>query len=422
MTAFGAWQPPPRPDWVAGVIAEGETMDAAGVVPLDSESLIATARRNTGLRDFGADEWREPFEVFVASLERDADLHLLGRLLARAEILNLLEVRLQVEHEFASAPEIADEVITKPVIIMGQGRSGTSALQNLIAADPRFRTLTTWETMYPVPPPTPEMYRDNPRIAKADRFIHSWARATPELLAMHEYGGAIPQECCKAHALTFRSEAWLGVIGQALGYSTWLATRGSEVMVPAYRYQKRVMQLLQWRNPREHWVLKSPIHLDFLPQALEVFPDACFVWTHRDPVKAFASVVSLIGTAQWGRCNEPFKGASYSFVTNLGFAAKRLEQVIDWTERAEVPPERICHVQYPDLVRSPLDVVADVYAHFGIDLPDVARSEMAGYLERNPRSARPTHHYVLDEAGEDAAAARAAFARYQKHFDVPSET
>jgi hypothetical protein len=379
--ASGSWTPPPRPEWVAQVIAEGECMDIRGVVPLDAGSLVATARRNTGLDDFGADEWVEPFEVFMRSLEEDADLHLLGRLLARAEILNLLEVRLQVENEFRLHPEIADEEIAKPVFIMGQGRSGTSALQNLISADPRFRTLTTWETMYPAPPPTPAMYHDNPRIEKADKFIKSWARVTPELKAMHEYGGRIPQECCKAHALTFRSEAWLGVIGQALSYSQYMMDQD---MVPAYRYQKRLMQLLQWRNPREHWILKSPIHLDFLPQALEAFPDACFVWTHRDPVKAFASVVSLIGTAQWGRCNEPFKGASYSFVTDLGLASRRLGQVIDWMEQGTVPAERICNIQYLDLIGSPLATVESIYRYFGVELAADVRAVLADYHFLSP--------------------------------------
>ena len=60
-----AWQPPPRPDWVASINAEGNCMDIRSVVPLDENSLLNTAMKNTGLSDFGDDSWREPFQVFV---------------------------------------------------------------------------------------------------------------------------------------------------------------------------------------------------------------------------------------------------------------------------------------------------------------------------------------------------------------------
>lgn len=415
---FGGWMPPPRPSWLAQVIEEGRCMDLAGVVPLDEASLLATARRNTGLDDFGVDDWVEPFRVFLKALNAESDLHLMGRLMARAEILNLLEARLQIEETFKRNPGIEDEAIVKPVMILGQGRSGTSALLNLIAEDPRFGALLHWETMYPSPPPEAATYRSDPRIAIADRFITSWNRVTPEMEGMHEVGGAVPQECVRAHAMAFRSIAWLNLAGQVPSYSMYMM---GQDMTPAYRYQKRLMQLLQWRNPRRHWVLKSPVHLDHLPQLLSVFPDACLVWTHRDPVKAFASVVSLIGTAQWGRCDEPFKAGSYDFVTSLGPASRRLEQVIDWIQDGTVPQARIHNIQYRDFVRDPLASVESIYGYFDIGMPGSVRAHLAEVVAKNPRSARPSHRY---HTGDDAehAEARAAFARYQQYFGVETET
>src|SRR4051812_2654451 len=91
------WQPPPRPEWMVRIIEEGYCMDISGVVPLDERSLLDTAMRNTGLSDFGSDDWREPFQVLVKSMEEDAELHLMGRLMARQELLQLLEARLRIE-------------------------------------------------------------------------------------------------------------------------------------------------------------------------------------------------------------------------------------------------------------------------------------------------------------------------------------
>ena len=74
------WTPPPRPEWLARVNEEGRGMDIASVVPLRPRELIETAIANTGLTDFGDDDWREPFEILVESIEKEAELHLFGRL------------------------------------------------------------------------------------------------------------------------------------------------------------------------------------------------------------------------------------------------------------------------------------------------------------------------------------------------------
>ena len=60
-----------------------------------------------------------------------------------------------------------------------------------------------------------------------------------------------------------------------------------------YRYARRQLQLLAWKCPGEYWILKSPAHLFALDALLTVFPDACVVMTHRDPLRVVPSVCSL---------------------------------------------------------------------------------------------------------------------------------
>lgn len=416
--SYAGWMPPPRPDWVAHILAEGECLDLRSVVPLDEESLLSWARRNTGLDDFGADDWYEPFKVYIKSLDEEAELHLMGRLMARAQILNLLETRLRIENEFRLHPEIADEVIAKPIVIMGQSRSGTSALLNLLSQDPRMGALLFWETLYPVPAPEAATYRSDPRIEKADRFIRQMVRVTPELDGMHEFSGAVPHECISLQALNFMSVAWLSVIGQAYSYVGYMTPKS---MTPAYAYQRRVMQFLQWKNPRKHWVLKAPTHLNYLPNVLEVFPDACLVWTHRDPVKALASVVSLIGTFQWSRTDKPFNaGGSHDYLTKPDMMAGVMNRVIDWIEQGVVPKKRIYHMHYQDFVLDRIDTAARIYDYFDIGFPADSRRQMEEYVARNPREARPVHQYNV-QTNVPIEAARAAFKRYQDYFNVPSE-
>src|ERR1700684_1998119 len=48
---------------------------------------------------------------------------------------------------------IADEVITAPMFVTGEPRSGTTLMHALMSADPDARALRFWEVMYPSPPP-----------------------------------------------------------------------------------------------------------------------------------------------------------------------------------------------------------------------------------------------------------------------------
>ena len=395
---------------------EGDCIDIRGVMPLDEQSLLESAMRATGLSDFGADDWREPFRVYIKALEEEAELHLIGRIRARCEILLLLEARLQIEDTYKRHPEIADEQIVQPIIVVGQGRSGTSFLVNVLAANPNNGALTQWEAMYPCPPPEKATYMNDPRIEKADKLIKHWVRVTPAMETMHEWAGHLPQECCEIMAINFMSD-WLGMFGQAGSYDAYLMKQDITV---ALRYHKRVLKLLQWKNPRRHWVLKSVKNLDSLEPLLKVYPDACFVWPHRDPVRALASMVSLVGTIQWCSSDHPFNAGSFEFVTDPQYSAQRINGVIDQLEAGVVPPRQMFHLLYKDLVGDTMSMLEAMYRHCGIPLSEEGRRGMAKYLADNPRSTRPPHKFGI---GSDEAVARArqAYQRYQEYFRIPEE-
>ena len=411
------WTPPPRPEWVERVNAEGRCMDLRSVVPLDEASLLRSATMSTGLSDFGIDDWREPFRILVKGMEEEAELNLVGRLRTRSELLQLLEARLQVEDWYRRHPEIDDEQIREPVIIVGQGRSGTSYLQNVLSANPDNGVIMAWEAMFPCPPPEAATYRSDPRIERCHRLIDQWNRVTPTLPSMHEFAGNVPMECCQVLALSFMAPSWFGSLGQTPGYDAYMAGVSPDA---ALRYHQRVLKLLQWRNPRRRWLLKDPIHLDRLEAILKVYPDARFVWPHRDPVRAMASVVNLIGTIQWGRSDRPFMGGSFEYVLNPEYAAARLDAVIDRLEAGTVPRGQFFNLLYTDLVAKPLETIDAMYRHLGLELSESGRAGMRRYVEENPREARPAHKV---DPGNEAVRARErrAFRRYQQYFGIADE-
>jgi hypothetical protein len=392
-------------------------MEIEQVVPLDEASLLTSAMESTGLSDFGADEWREPFRVFLKSLREEAQLNLMGRIRTRSEILQLLEARLRIEDTYRRHPEIADEQIAQPYIIVGQGRSGTTLLQNLLNSHPDNGAPLHWEMVYPCPPPESATYRTDPRIEKAHKLIDQWNRVTPTFSSMHEFAGAIPMEDNVTMAMNFMSPTWLDCMGQVPGYDAYFFQQPVE---PGLRWLERVLKLLQWKNPRKHWVLKDPMHLDRMTDLLKVFPDACFIWPHRDPVRALASLVSIVGTIQWGRTDHPFSAVSLAYMTDPNLAAGRFNAVIDQLDLGAVPAGQIYHVLFKDLVADPLGQAAQMYDHFGIELTAEGSSAMTRFMDENPRDHRPPHQFSIGSP-EAVARARKAFAHYQRRYGVPTE-
>jgi hypothetical protein len=411
------WRPHARPEWVQRINAEGAHLDLESVVPLDEDSLIKEAIANTGLDDFGDDNWREPFSVFIDGVNKEAELNLMGRLMTRSDLLHFLQARLQIEDTYKKHPEIGDEVIKDPIYIVGQGRTGTSFLQSILGEDPDNGTLTNWETFFPCPPPEAATYDTDPRIDKADKLIGMWNRVAPEIESMHEFYGAGPTENIHLHCLSFRSPAWMMLLGQVPSYAAYMMQQDGTIQ---YEYEKRVLKLLQWKNPRKRWVMKSPAALYDMPNIVKVYPDARFIWTHRDPVKAVASVVSLVGTLFWMRTDHPFSGGALDQVVDSDMAGMGMSIPIDWMEQGIVPKDQIANILYQDFVWHPMATVGRVYDELGLRLSEAASQKMQAYVDTHLRMDRPAHRY---EFGSDEIIShdRDVFKRYQEYFDIPNE-
>lgn len=411
------WLPPGRPEWVKRINEEGRYLDAKSVVPLDEGSLIKAAEANTGLSDFGEDDWYEPFKVLIKSYDEESNMHLMGRLMARSDLILYLQARLQIEDTYKKHPEIEEERIEKPILIVGQGRSGTSALLNLLANDPENGVCKTWEAYFPCPPPEKGTYLTDPRIARADKLIQQWNRVVPEMPSVHEFTGEVPTETIQIHCLAFQSQSWFTMVSPVPSYAAYMAKVG---VLPAFRYEKRVLKLLQWKNPRKHWVLKSPDATRNMLEAMDVYPDITLVWPHRDPVKAMSSAVNTLGMLAWTHTDQPLPPGVFDFVTDAGSCAAMLTQPIDLIDRNPKLRAQLCNVLYQDFLRVPLDVVEKIYATCGRTLSDGGRTAMQKYMDDYPRVSRPAHSYDMGSK-EQIAKERPAFKRYQEYFGVPDE-
>src|SRR6202046_2033102 len=152
-----------------------------------ADELEDGARAATGLDNFGSPYYREGLERTVDALNNEADLNELGRVMQHATISNALIQRLKIVDTYRQHPEIADEAIAGPVLVLGLPRTGPTALSQLVAADPQFRSLRTWESQAPTPPPEADTQHTDPRIAQAAEGIAMIDTMFPDFKAM--YGG-----------------------------------------------------------------------------------------------------------------------------------------------------------------------------------------------------------------------------------------
>lgn len=408
------WTPPPPPEWLATINTEGSYMNLPAVVPLDDTSLIEHACRTTGLNDFGDDIWREPFHVLIKSLEEEAQLTLMGRLMARSDIILWLSNRLQIIDTFKQHPEIHEQEIVAPMVIVGLPRSGTSILFELLAQDPEAAPPMNWEGLLPVPPPEAVSYDSDPRIEIADKLLHQWTRVAPTFAGIHEMRGNIPAECGLLMVGTFISD-YIACLHQTVSYSAWCAQANYD---PVYQWHRDVLKILQWKNPRKRWLLKAPEHQIHLDTLLSVYPDARIVQTHRDPIKCMSSATSLMGTLYSMRSDQPFNAEMFESVIMGEATAARLEAVMAQRESGVIPQANIADSRYQDLMDKPMECISNIYSHFNMVLSDTAKQRMLAYLETKPKGKFGAHAYKVDSSRSKD---RPLFKRYQSQYEVPDE-
>jgi hypothetical protein len=256
---------------------------------IDATRLVAEARHTTGLDDLGAPSWTEGLDRLVDSLQTDAQLNEMGEIILSAQVKRSLVTRLEVEHWHLTHPHLADRPVTGPVFIVGLPRTGTTLLSYLLDADPANRSLLRGEAFAAVPPLTTATLRSDPRIGRADAEQEGLYQAAPAFKAIHHETGAGPTECITLLGQDFRSAHW-ETMANIPRYGDWHLACDME---PAYRWHRRVLQVLQSDAPGR-WCLKSPMHNLALESLVAVYPDARFIVTHRDPAVVLASLCRLV--------------------------------------------------------------------------------------------------------------------------------
>jgi LPS sulfotransferase NodH len=381
---------------------------------LQSEALLAEAKRRTRLEDFGNPPIEPALSILVKSIELEADLHPLGRFLTRVHLRELLETRLRLAQAWSRKLEALDDsLIQRPIFITGMPRSGSTFLHELLAEDPENRVPRVWEVMFPIPAASRSPNKVDPRVRKAEASLWWFRRLAPGADSVYPMRAWTPHECVAIHSYTLLSEEFVSTCHIPI-YEAFLHTAD---LGPAYLWQKRFLQYLQLDCSDRRWVLKSPDHVYGLDRLLTVFPDAVVIQTHRNPIQVVRSQIQLTKVLErlFARPREREQLAMSE--------ARKIEQILGYITRFRDAYPNVARqfidVKYSELVSDPLAVVRRIYGRLDIRLTDATAQRMQRLALSRSRYERRGASPTSEDLGLDCSPQTHLFEGYCSRFEIP---
>ena len=398
--------------------AQQAALDATASVSVSftQDAILSAASAQTGLSDFGADDFSARLDIWCQAIEEDSNASSITRVNLFQMMVRYAATRLRIEDLVKRHPQILDIVIDRPIIVAGLPRSGTTHLLGLLSADTRLRSLPWWEAIAPVPAPedVPTKEDPNPRWTRADLGWQAYEAILPHMAIMHEFSADHISEDIELQAVDFSSYLleWLAYVPR------WRDYYLSHDQSGTYAYLKKGLQVLTYLRGPNRWVIKCPQHMEQLSALYRTFPDATFVITHRDPV-----------------------GSIRSAMTMALYAARVLRKRVDpeepknyWIDRYErllracvrdrdiLPSEQTIDVYFHQWIKDPDTILRDIYRLADIPLTEATLAELHAYLAAHDSGHKDKIAYNLErDFGITADSIRSRFAFYFERFPVEAE-
>lgn len=378
---------------------------------LDGDEILEAAMRRTGLRDWGDYDFQPAFREILRHANA-APFTPLGRINAQQALIKGAGNRLLAQDYLRRHPHVRDQPIRRPIFILGFPRTGTTLLQNLIGLNPHRRALQLWELFGPIPLDDDPEADVRKRLRSARALLSLAYLIAPEMKFVHQIGPTTAEECWPLFFNTFSVMNYDFQAGFR-AFGDWLM--GSD-MTPAYQDYRRQLQIIASRLPEQDLILKCPEHLWFVDALLEVFPDACIVWTHRDPLASTASYCSLISLNHrmlYGRIDTHGLGAHIADRFQLG-----VERAMAARDRHH-NPDQFFDVDFVELVKDPEVVVRRIHEHFSLPYPDSMPAAIDDWLHNGRADKKGQHRYSASVYGLDPDDIDRRYARYIERFQIP---
>ncbi len=383
-----------------------------GITPkiLDADSITRKAIRKTGLSDLGDNMHREGMEELVVSANAQPLTHF-GKFSCTGFGVEGVANRLRLIDLMKKNPMILETKIERPIFIIGFPRTGTTLLQNLLHLIDGRRALPFWEIINPLPLSLDKEEDIRLRKKNTDRRLMLTNFIAPEAKFIHDVQRESLEECWPLMISQFTIPNW-DMTGRWREYGDWMLQHD---MTRSYQEYKKYLQAMVNRVPDKRLILKCPDHLWHLDRVLEVFPDACIVWAHRDPIRSIASYCSM-ASLHWRLLYDRFDPRELGSYIEDRFRTG-VERAM--AVREQHGESSFFDVDFNDLQEDPISVVNRITDYFELETADNAA--IRHYLDTDRPDNKGKHTYDANHYGLDDSRIREHFREYMSRFNIHSD-
>ena len=376
---------------------------------INANEILDQAKSETGLSDLGEPLFFEGLNRLIDSINNEANLNEIGIQAQPIRIQGLLTNRLRFEEDLKKFPEILDQEIIAPIVIVGLPRTGSTMTHRLLASDPNHTAMLWWEGRYPALLPGEKRGDIETRMELGKAEVDAVVAASPEALDIHpwDYKGADEEILLLEHNfLSTVPESFMALPS----YSEWIEDQDHTL---AYEDLKKFIQYLQWQNPgreKKRWVLKSPHHLGFIDKMISVFPDAKIIQTHRDPIKTVPSFCSM--------CANLFEPLTTNFdkvFIGKHWSNKLTRALNHCMNISEQHPDNFLDLEFLNMIKDPIDEMKKIYEFIGEPFGEKTEVAMEAWREENKHE-MGAHKYSLEEYDLTESQINDNFAKYQQKY------
>ena len=395
-----------QPGWYRAVNRVGRWLPRFGE-PSAEAWFDKAKKQHRGVGD-PRPETLQALDALLTSVNAEAALSFSGRVAAKMDCLRMAGQHLEIEQALRETPDIEQTELPAPIFLIGWMRTGTTFAHRLLAQDPETRTMPYWESMFPVPP---RCGKDS-RPDELARVLGQLKAISPNYEAIHSMGAHEPEECVALFTNVFRTLQY-NVQYRVPSYIEWLRAEDARI---AYRQYKQQLQLVHHYRPHgARFALKDPTHSVFIDVILELFPDARFVFTHRDPVATVSSLCSLYAYTRALFSDDVDPQALGAEIMGSYLPAS-LERAVARVEALE--PQRVAHVRAAELFSNPIRTMNKAYADLGMELSEPARKAMEALLDAETQKPKDVHVHSPEGFGLSAGSIRERLSGYCERFDL----
>jgi hypothetical protein len=363
---------------------------------LTLEPLLDAAFAEAGT---GAREFRDPSFLpnLAKTLEVPTRLAMSARGLmgVQANFTRFLVNRLRWEADVDKHPEILDEDVSDPIVVLGLPRSGTTKLQRFLSADPHVRGTPAWMMFNPAPFPGDASGDFAPRKLWAAAAMGAVTNTGETYQIMHEFDADEADETSFIPLAQFDNHMQF-ITTPDYPHLEWLR---SVSRVPSQAYLKDMLKYLQWQlggKQGRPWVLKNPGNTGEFLEMLEVFPNATFVISRRDLYKTMGSSMRM-GSEILQNTFEPLDPLFVGQYT-VDYWAYELKRYL--RQRGEMGSAvRLVEADYNRCVSDALSVAREVYEAAGLPWTREGEAAMRQWDAANPRHKLGAYGYSLEDYG-----------------------